>query len=216
MTKRGRSWAAIGVLGVILLAMGWQFINDSSRAVPAFDTAYYEWRVEYLLAEEPGALIELRGADGALASGYRVAEPVLGALLRTVGGVDDSVPSVVLSILFRVLAAAGMAAFAWRHRRNWLLFYLTLLTIPALFLLQRFFGYMDNFMTGALLAGALVLLDRMRESWGARIAVTLFFFLSGLSHPTTLVILLMSLGGVAVYRFIRERSLLEALRSEER
>lgn len=214
MTKTGRSWAAVATVTAIVAVMGWQFFTDASRAVPAFDTAYYEWRVEYLLAEEPGALIDLRGADGALASGYRVAEPVLGALLRTVGGVDDSVPSVVLSILFRVLCALGMAAFAWRHRRNWLLFYLTLLTIPALFLLQRFFGYMDNFMTGALLAGALVLLDRMRESWGARIAVTLFFFLSGLSHPTTLVILLLSLGGVAVYRFIRERSLIKALQSE--
>ena len=214
MTKRGRSWAAVGTVGVILLAMGWQFIDDSSRAVPAFDTAFYQWRVEYLLEEDPGSLIELRGADGALAGGYRIAEPVMGALLRTVGGVDASVPTIVLSIVFRVLCALAMAAFAWRHRRNWLLFYLTLLSIPALFLLQRFFGYMDNFMTLALLAGALVLLDRMPESWGARITVTLFFFLSGMSHPTTLVIFLMSLGAVAVYRWIRERSLIAALRSE--
>ena len=214
MTKRGRSLAALATIGVIFLAMGWQFINDSSRAVPAFDTAFYQWRVEYLLEEDPGSLIELRGADGALAGGYRVAEPVLGALLRTVGGVDASVPTIFLSIFFRVLAAAGMAAFAWRHRRNWLLFYLTLLSVPALFLLQRFFGYMDNFMTGALLAGALVLLDRMRDSWGARIAVVSFFFLSGMSHPTTLVIFLVSLGAVAVYRMIRDRSLLSALRSE--
>ena len=214
MTKRGRSWAAVGTMGVILLAMGWQFMTDSSRAVPAFDTAYYQWRVEYLLEEEPGSLIELRGADGSLAGGYRVAEPVIGALLRTVGGVDAAVPTIILSIFFRVLCAAGMAAFAWRHRRNWLLFYLTLLSIPPLFLLQRFFGYMDNFMTLALLAGALVLLDRMQESWGARIAVTSFFFLSGLSHPTTLVILLLSLGAVAMYRWIRERSLIAALRSE--
>jgi hypothetical protein len=214
MTKRGRSWAAVATVGAILLVMGWQFISDSSRAVPAFDTAYYQWRVEYLMNEDPGSLIELRGADGALAGGYRIAEPVMGALVRTVGGVDAGVPTIVLSIFFRVLCAAGMAAFAWRHRRNWLLFYLTLLTVPALFLLQRFFGYMDNFMTLALLAGALVLLDRMPESWGARIAVTTFFFLSGLSHPTTLVILLLSLGTVAVYRMVRERSLLAALRSE--
>jgi hypothetical protein len=214
MTRTGRSWAAIATVAAIVLAMGWQFINDSSRAVPAFDTAYYQWRVEYLMNEEPGALIELRGADGALAGGYRIAEPVTGALLRTVGGVDEGVPTIALSILFRVLCAAGMAAFAWRHRRNWLLFYLTLLSIPALFLLQRFFGYMDNFMTLALLSGALVLLDRMPESWGARIAVTTFFFLSGLSHPTTFVILLLSLGAVAVYRLVRERSLLAALRSE--
>lgn len=210
---RRSAWVFVAVAG-IFLAMGWQFITDSSRAVPAFDTAYYQWRVEYLLDEDPGSLIELRGADGSLAGGYRVAEPVIGALLRTVGGIDASVPTILLSILFRVLCAAGMAAFAWRHRKNWLLFYLTLLTIPALFLLQRFFGYMDNFMTLALLAGALVLLDRMHESWGARIAVTSFFFLSGLSHPTTLVIFLLSLGAVAIYRWVRERSLLAALRSE--
>ncbi|HEV2929801.1 MAG TPA: hypothetical protein VGW74_13995, partial [Propionibacteriaceae bacterium] len=63
-------------------------------------------------------------------------------------------------------------------------------------------------------AGVLVLLDRMPESWGARVAATLFMFIGGMSHPTTLVIFLLSLGAVAVYRLIRERSLLAALRSE--
>src|SRR5919106_4526157 len=210
----GRPWLGLLVVIAIALAMGWQFITDSSRAVPAFDTAFYQWRVEYLLDEDPGPLIELRGAGGAWAGGYRVAEPVLGALLRTVGGVAATVPTIVLSILFRVLAAAGMAAFAWKHRKNWLLFYLSLLTIPALFFLQRFFGYMDNFMTAALLAGVLVLMDRMPKSWGARIAVTAFLFLAGLSHPTTLVIFLLSMGAVAGYRLLRERSLLAALRAE--
>ncbi len=209
-----RPWAILAVVAAIVLAISWQFITDASRAVPAFDTAYYQWRVEYLLENSPGALIQVRGAEGALAGGYRVAEPVLGALMRTVGGVAAPVPTIVLSILFRVLAAAGMAAFAWKHRRNWLVFYLSLLTIPALFFLQRFFGYMDNFMTAALLAGVLVLMDRMPESWGARIAVTAFLFLAGLSHPTTLVIFLAAMGAVAAYRFLRERSLLAALRSE--
>ncbi|MGH2684412.1 MAG: hypothetical protein ACRDJP_02980, partial [Actinomycetota bacterium] len=73
---------------------------------------------------------------------------------------------------------------------------------------------MDNFMTLALLTGVLLLLDRMRESWGARIAATASMFLAGMSHPTTLVIFLVSLGAVAVYRVLRERSLLAALRSE--
>jgi hypothetical protein len=209
-----RPWAVLLAIAVIVLAVSWQFITDASRAVPAFDTAYYQWRVEYLLENAPGALIQLRGAEGALAGGYRVAEPVLGALMRTVGGVAATVPTIVLSILFRVLAAAGMAAFAWKHRRNWLVFYLSLLTIPALFFLQRFFGYMDNFMTAALLAGVLILMDRMPVSWGARIAVTAFLFLAGMSHPTTLVIFLAAMGAVAGYRLLRERSLLGALRSE--
>ena len=210
----GRPWVGIVVLATVALAMGWQFITDASRAVPAFDTAYYQWRVEFLMNAEPGDMIELRGAVGALAGGYRIAEPVLAATMRTVGGVDAAVPTVVLSIFFRILAGAAMAAFAWKHRRNWLLFYLTLVAVPALFLLQRFFGYMDNFMSLALLGGVLLLMDRLPDSWGARVAVTLFMFLAGLSHPTTLAIFLLSMGAVAVYRFVRERSLLPALRSE--
>jgi hypothetical protein len=210
----GRPWLGILVVAAVALTMGWQFITDASRAVPAFDTAYYQWRVEYLMNEDPGAMIELRGAVGSLAGGYRIAEPVLAAAMRTVGGVDAAVPTVVLSIFFRILAGAAMAAFAWKHRRNWLLFYIALVATPALFLLQRFFGYMDNFMSLALLGGVLLLMDRMQDSWGARVAATLFMFLAGLSHPTTLVIFLLSMGAVAGYRFLRERSLLAALRSE--
>ena len=202
------------VVAAIALAMGWQFLTDPSRGVPAFDTAYYQWRVEYLLENDPGSMIELRGATGALAGGYRIAEPVLGAAIRTVGGVAAEVPTVMLSVLFRILCAAGMAAFAWKHRRNWVVFYVTLISIPALFFLQRFFGYMDNFMTLAFLSGVLLLMDRMAESWGARIAVTTLLFLAGLSHPTTLVIFLLSMGAVGGYRLIHDRSLLAALRSE--
>ncbi|MGH2674698.1 MAG: hypothetical protein ACRDKA_03765, partial [Actinomycetota bacterium] len=210
----GRPGIGILVVAVVVAAMGWQFMTDAARAVPAFDTAFYQWRVEFLMNEDPGAMIELRGAVGSLAGGYRIAEPVVGALMRTVGGVAAAVPTVVLSIFFRVLAGAGMAAFAWRHRRDWLLFYLAVVATPALFLLQRFFGYMDNFMSLALLGGVLLLMDRMQHSWGARIAATLFMFLSGLSHPTTLVIFLLSMGAVAGYRLLRERSLLPTLRSE--
>jgi hypothetical protein len=101
------------VVAAIALAMGWQFITDASRGVPAFDTAYYQWRVEYLLENDPGSMIELRGATGALAGGYRIAEPVLGAVVRTVGGVAAPVPTILLSVLFRILCAAAMAGFAW-------------------------------------------------------------------------------------------------------
>jgi hypothetical protein len=202
------------VIGAAALTLGWQFLTDASRAVPAFDTAFYQWRVEYLLSNDPGSLIELRGATGSLAGGYRVAEPVLGALMRTVGGLAPVTPTVVLSVGFRVLAAVGMAAFAWHHRRSWSLFYITLVSIPALFLLQRFFGYLDNFFSLSLLAGVLLLLEPVRTSWVARGVVTMFFFLAGMSHPTTLAIFLVSIGALAVYRLIRERSIAVAWRSE--
>ncbi|HWC33038.1 MAG TPA: hypothetical protein VG709_07920 [Actinomycetota bacterium] len=156
--------AVLATLLVIVLAMSWQFIADASRAVPAFDTAFYQWRAELVQHGEPGLLITLRGATGALAGGYRVAEAVLGGLMRTVGGVGPETHTVVLSVMFRVLAGLGLAAFAWQRRRNWLLFYLTLVSVPALFLLQRFFGYLDNFLTLSLLVGVLLLIEPMRWS----------------------------------------------------
>lgn len=209
-----RPGAALVLASLITLVMGWQFITDASRAVPALDTAWYQWRAEYIQANDPGSLIEIQGADGSLAGGYRVAQPVLAAMVRIVAGVDAGVPTVVLSIFFRVVAAAAAAAFAWRYRRSRLLFYLTLLAVPALFLLQQFFGFMDNFFALALVGGTLVLMDRMRTSWVARVGATAMLFLTGLTHPTTLALFLLSLGLVAAYHFLREGfSLRAALRS---
>ena len=207
-------WLVLAVVGVTALAMGWQFLTDPSRGVPAFDAAWYQWRAEYLLANEPGPLIEVRGADGALAGGYRVAEPALGALMRTVGGLGPDSPTVLLSILFRVLAVLGIAAFAWQRRRDPLLLYLTLAVGPPLFLLQRFFGFLDNFFAVALMAGVVLLLEPMRRSWVARGAVVTFLYLGGLTHPTTLALFLLSLGAVAGYRLVRERSFRAVLDSE--
>lgn len=207
-------WAILAAVGAVALLLGWRFITDASGAVPALDTAWYQWRVEYLQHNDPGSLVSILGAQGALAGGYRVAEPVLGALMRTVGGVGRETPAVLLSVLFRVLAATAMAAFAWRHRRSRLIVYLTLFTIPALFMLQRFFGFLDNFFSLALIGGVLVLLEPMRRSWVARISAGMLMFLAGMSHPTTLAIFLVSLGAVAVWRLLRDRSLPSLLRSE--
>jgi hypothetical protein len=212
-TNRDTLGAAL-VTGLVAVALGWQFFADASRAVPALDTAWYQWRAEFLLAGQPAGLIEIRGAQDSLAGGYRVAEPVLAALMRLVGGAAAGTPTVILSVLFRVLAAAGVAAFAWTHRRDWPLFYLTLLSVPALFLLQRFFGFLDNFFALALMAGVLLLLEPMRSSWVARGAATAFLFLGGMSHPTTVALFLLSYGAVIVYRFLRVRSVGLIVRSE--
>jgi len=209
-----RPWAPAVVVALIALTMGWQFLVDPTRSVPAFDAAWYQWRAEYIQDNEPGGIITIRGVDGALAGGYRVAEPVLGALMRTVGGVAEGTPTVILSVLFRVLAATALAAFAWQHRRDRLLMYLTLILAVPIFLLQRFFGFLDNFFALALMGGVLLLLEPMRTSWTARVAAVAFLYLGGLTHPTTLALFLLSLGAVAGWRVLRERSLRPALRSE--
>jgi hypothetical protein len=202
------------VVVLIALVMGWQFLIDPTRSVPAFDAPWYQWRAEYIQANDPSGIITIRGADGALAGGYRVAEPVLAALMRTVGGVAEGTPTVLLSVLFRVLAATALAAFAWQQRKDRLLMYLTLILAVPIFLLQRFFGYLDNFFALALMAGVLLLLGPMRTSWTARVAAVAFLYLGGLTHPTTLALFLLSLGAVAAWHFLRERSLRAALMSE--
>ncbi|HEV8572457.1 MAG TPA: hypothetical protein VGR49_05360 [Actinomycetota bacterium] len=207
-------WAPAVVVALIGLAMGGQFLADATRSVPAFDASWYQWRAEYIQANDPGGMITIRGADGALAGGYRVAEPVLGALMRTVGGVAEGTPTVVLSVLFRVLAATALAAFAWQHRKDRLLMYLTLILALPIFLLQRFFGFLDNFFALALMAGVLLLLEPMRTSWTARVVAGAFLFLGGLTHPTTLGLFLLSFGAIASWHVIRERSIRAALRSE--
>lgn len=207
-------WAFGAALVAVVLLLSWQFLMDASGAIPALDTAWYQWRAEYIQANEPGSLIAIQGAQGALAGGYRVAEPVLAALMRTVGGVGRETPTVFLSVAFRVVAATAMAVWAWKHRRSRLLLFLTLFTVPALFLLQRFFGFLDNFFSLALMGTVLLLLEPMRTSWVARFATFMMLFLASLSHPTTLAVFLMSLGAVAGWRLLRDRSLPTLLRSE--
>ena len=207
-------WTFVAAVVAIVLLLSWQFLADASRAVPALDTAWYQWRVEFLRANDPASLIALGGAQGALAGGYRVAEPVLGGLMRIIGGVGRETPTVVLSVAFRVIAAAAMAAWAYKHRRSRPLLYLTLFTIPALFMLQRFFGFLDNFFSLALVATVLLLLEPSRRSWLARSAMAMLLLLAGLSHPTTLAVFLLSLGAVAAWRLLRDRSLPSLLRSE--
>ena len=203
---------ALAAVLAVTVALGWQFMADASRAVPALDTAWYQWRAELLQAREPVSLITAKGAQASLAGGYRVAEPVLAALIRTVGGVGPATPTVLLSVVLRAVVALGLAAFAWRHRRDPPLLFLTLAVVPALFLLQRFFGFLDNYLTLALLAGVLLLLDAVRASWTARAAVVALLLLGGLSHPTTVGLFLGSYGAVVLYRAARDRSVAAAAR----
>src|SRR5439155_637116 len=98
--------------------------------------------------------------------GYRVTTPVLGALLFRVAGVDPLRFTVLLAVALPVLTAAALGAFAFRHRRDHLLFVLAMLAAAPLFLTVPCIGYMDNLMALFLLAVALSFLDPAGVSWG--------------------------------------------------
>ena len=72
---------------ILLLVFAWPFLTDQSRVAPTRDPAFYTWRIEALMTEEPDRLLEIEGPDGMFAAGYRVTAPVLGALLRQISDV---------------------------------------------------------------------------------------------------------------------------------
>ena len=62
---------------VLLLALfGSTFITNPDRVAPTKDPAYYTWRTEALVSEDPGTLLDLQGAFDMFAGGYRVAAPM--------------------------------------------------------------------------------------------------------------------------------------------
>ena len=65
-----------------------------------------------------------------------------------------------------VLASLALGAFALRHRKDPLIFLLTVLAAAGLFLTTPYVGYMDNVMCLYFLALALPFLEPARTSWG--------------------------------------------------
>jgi hypothetical protein len=192
------------LIGLFLL-FGWRFLQDPSRLAPTRDPAWYTWRTRALLETGPAVLIEKHGPFGMLSGGYRVTTPVLGALLFRVAGVDPLRFTVLLGVGLPVLTAAALGAFAFRHRRDHLMFVLTMLATAPLFLTVPFIGYMDNLMALFLLAVALSFLEPAGVSWGARIALGLLLFLASLTHPTTALLFTLMLSAGAGLRLLGTR-----------
>src|SRR5207247_4339987 len=113
-----------------------------------------------------------------------------------------------------VLASLALGAFAYRHRRDPLLFFLTLFASGALFLTTVYLGYMDNITCLFILAMTLPFIQPARTSWGARSALALLMFCATLTHPTTLAIYVgVLLAGAAVHFITSRFSIRETWRS---
>lgn len=198
----GSRWA-FAITALILLAVpGWTFIANPDRPAAADDPAYYTWRTEALLSNDPEALLAIDGPLDMYSGGYRVATPVLAGLMRRVADVAPLTPTIVLAVGLRVLVPLLLAGFAYRYRRDPLIWHAVALGSGSLLLTPPFAGYLDNVMTLLFLAAALYFIEPSKTWWRARIAFFVLLVISGLLHPTTLAIFGVVLGAMAVARLV--------------
>jgi hypothetical protein len=201
----GRPWVLAGAAVLLLLLFGWPFIQDPTLSAPTRDPAWYTWRTELLMNARPDVIVAEWGPFGMFSGGYRVTVPVAGALLQRVVGVDGVTFTTLLMVVLPVLSGLVLGAFAYRHRRDPLLFLLTLFASAGLFLSTPYIGYLDNQMGLYLLALTLPFIAPARTSWGARSAVFLFMLLATLTHPTTVAIFVLVLGSLAGIELLSTR-----------
>ncbi|MDQ3985998.1 MAG: hypothetical protein M3280_05820 [Actinomycetota bacterium] len=191
------------VTAAILLALfGWTFLSNTDRVAPTKDPAYYTWRTETLISEDPVTLLEVEGAYDMFAGGYRVSASVIGGFLRDIPGISSLKMTIFLMVLVPVLTALLLAGFAYRHRRDPLLFHSVALGVGSLYLTPPFVGYLDNVLCLLFLAAAIWFIGPARTTWPGRIGLFLFLLATGFTHPTTLVIFCLTLGAISTARLI--------------
>ncbi|MGH2753807.1 MAG: hypothetical protein ACRDLB_05180 [Actinomycetota bacterium] len=196
---------------LILLALfGGTFLANPDRVAPTRDPAYYTWRTEALLSEPPEVLLEvegpaIEGSSGMFEGGYRVTAPILGGFLRQVADVAPLRMTVVVMAILPVLVALLLAGFAYRQRRDPLIFHGVALGAGSLLLTAPFVGYLDNVLCLVFLAASLHLLPGTRTSWPARFGFGALLLAGGLTHPTTVAIFFVVLGAMAAVRLVSRR-----------
>ena len=198
----GSRWAFAITALILLVVPGWTFIANPDRPAAADDPAYYAWRTEALLSNDPQALLAIDGPLDMYSGGYRVVTPVLAGMMRRVADVAPLTPTIVLAVGLRVLVPLLLAGFAYRYRRDPLIWHAVALGSGSLLLTPPFAGYLDNVMTLLFLTAALYFIEPSRTSWRARLAFFALLVISGLTHPTTLAIFCVVLGAMAVVRLV--------------
>lgn len=203
--RLGHPAAILATVAILLVIFGWTFVTNPDRVAPTKDPAYYNWRTEALVSEDPQTLLELEGAFDMFAGGYRVAAPVIGGLLRQIPGISQLNITIVLMVIVPVLTSLLLAGFAYRELRDPLAFHAVAFGVASLYLTPPFVGYLDNVLCLMFLAASLHFMRGTRTSWAARIAFGGALMLAGFTHPTTLVIFCLTLGLVAVLRLAFRR-----------
>ena len=192
-------------IGLLLLALGWTFLQDPSISAPTRDPAWYTWRSNLLMNDEPGLVAGDWGPFHMFGGGYRVTVPLYGSILQRVAGIDLYTFSAFMMIGVPVLTGLAIGAFSWRKRKDPLLFLLVMLSTTALFMTTPYVGYLDNITVLYFLSLTLAFFEPGRTSWGSRVALFLLGIAAAYTHPTTCVIFGMSLMGVFGLRLLTSR-----------
>ena len=202
----GHPLAFVATAAVLLSLFGSTFVLNPGRTAPTRDPAFYTWRTEAILTEEPVRLVEIEGPNGLHGGAYRISAPVFGGLLRRIGDVDSRSTIALLMVITPVIVSLLLAGFAYRHRRDPLLWHSVAYASAGLMLTPPFVGYLDNVMSMLFLAGALWFVGPARTSWPGRLGFGLFLLATGVTHTTTLAIFGLTLGAMSAARLLFGRS----------
>ena len=84
--------------------------SDPACRAPTRDPAWYTWRANVILDDEPGPSRQEWGPHGLFAGGYRVSVPLVGALLQRVAGIDRYTFSAFLMLGIPLLTGLALGA----------------------------------------------------------------------------------------------------------
>jgi Major Facilitator Superfamily len=202
---------------IVLVAFGWTFLQDPSISAPTRDPAWYTWRSNLIMNDDPGLvagewgpLICAEGASSTACSsmfggGYRVSVPLYGSILQRVAGIDLFTFSAFMMVGVPALTGLALGAFSWRRYRDPLLFLLVMLATAALFMTTPYVGYLDNLVVLYFLSLILAFFEPARTSWGARVALFVLGIAAAYTHPTTCVVFGASLTALFGLRVVTSR-----------
>jgi MFS family permease len=207
--------ALVLVILLLLIAFGWTFLRDPSITAPTRDPAWYTWRSNLMLHDDPGLIAGDWGPFHMFGGGYRVSVPLYGSILQRVAGIDLYTFSAMMMIAVPILTGMALGVFAYRVHRDRLLFLLMVLATAALFMTTPYVGYLDNITVLFVLSTLLAFWPYARTSWGARVAMFLFGIVAAYTHPTTCVVFGTSLMAMFALHFVTSRfSLASALKRD--
>ena len=194
--------SVVAAAAAIVATRAVPFVSDPARVPSNPDTAFYQWRSELLTAHSPETLVSFSGPQGEGGSGYRVATPLLGALLRSASGTQTYTVPKLLVIGFNSLLVLAIAGTAYRYRRDALLLAAVAVWAGWSLLWPPFTGFLDNVLALLLLVTALAFVDDGRR--GAA-AVAVLVFVAFLAHPPAVIGFVVAVVLASALRMLLER-----------